>query len=454
MLRYGETSGLPLSQAKRLLEALQALAHHDPYFRSSDWEAQIAPGLMVPELQNKIGGIIVDSHSNPQLRSLLIEALKDTSLGADLSSTLEVVLFSIERSVHERAVAAEALLGHRDRLWWRTAIASLRAQGTSNSTHLARWLIEVIDVDVDDLSLVSTLYAEMGVTIRPLPREKKYHGHRLRSYSRNHRSNSRRAAAERARSSHRLLDTGGSIRPRGLGRPRQNRRATCLRAINQRVIGPADAPKLWIWLSILHHTRHTYQAEFELRAGLRDEIEIRHAVQLHALYTARPKPTIWLAEFELEERLVGLRGRPDDIIPLLNRLAEYDNRDKALREDWRDLMALGLGRGGLDPALRTASLKFQRGNRQLQSFVKKLENPKTPAREVRQQRETRGARESNRSDSNVTAALFAPTGRRSAQANSASSRDQPKLTSAISPIWENTQRQQTVSLSGSARPSR
>ena len=108
---------------------------------------------MVPELRNKIGGIIVDSHSNPQLRSLLIEALKDTSLGADLSSTLEVVLFSIERSVHERAVAAEALLGHRDRLWWRTAIASLRAQGTSNSTHLARWLIEVIDVDVDDLSL-------------------------------------------------------------------------------------------------------------------------------------------------------------------------------------------------------------------------------------------------------------------------------------------------------------
>ena len=109
----------------------------------------------------------------------------------------------------------------------------------------------------------------MGVTIRPLPREKKYHGHRLRSYSRIIDQIPCRAAAERARSSHRLLDTRGSIRPRGLGRPRQNRRATRHGAINQRVIGPADAPKLWIWLSILHHTRHTYQAEFELRAGLK-----------------------------------------------------------------------------------------------------------------------------------------------------------------------------------------
>jgi hypothetical protein len=388
VLRYGETSNLPTSQAECLLEALQALAQHDPFFRASDWDRQTAPGLMVPELRDKIEAVIGASDSNWQLRSLLIETLRATPLAADLASTLEAVMFSIERSFHERSESAEALFVHRDRPWWRQAITRLGNQGTDNSTRLARSLIEMIDVDVDDVLLVSTLYAEMGITIRPLPRETNPRRHTLRSYSRV----IEQIPAKRLASVLDLLVdfstlVGQSDRQtwNDLGKIVER---LVLRAIDERVVGPADASALWEWLSILERAGAPYGAGTKLRARLEDESDLRHSVQLHALYTARRKRTIWHAEVDLQRRLVGLRGQPNDIIPLLERLADGDNHDQTLREEWRDLMTLSIGTNGFDPALLTAGLKFQRGDVKLQAFVEKLENPKKPAWEVKQEQES------------------------------------------------------------------
>ena len=67
--------------------------------------------------------------------------------------------------------------------------------------------------------------------------------------------------------------------------------------------------------------------------------------------------------------MVGLAGRPKDVTWFLERLGGADNKDPALRQEWCDLMRLGMGPDGFDPDLRAASQKFRRGDAQLEAFT-------------------------------------------------------------------------------------
>lgn len=182
VLRYGDTADLTSDQADCMFSALETLAEIDPYFRARDWDSHASTGLMHPNLHAKIRTTITSSTSNGHLRSLLIEGLKDMTLAGDLAEALENVMFSTDRVYNERKYAAHALQPHRDRGWWQDAIDRARAQGTEDSTALARNLVEEIDCDVTDELLVATLLAEMGATISPLPRMKHQRVHALHRY--------------------------------------------------------------------------------------------------------------------------------------------------------------------------------------------------------------------------------------------------------------------------------
>ena len=80
--------------------------------------------------------------------------------------------------------------------------------------------------------------------------------------------------------------------------------------------------------------------------------------------------------------------RPGDIVCALDRLALGDNKDLDLRQDWQDLVRIAWGPDGLDPDVRAAAEKFRRGDKPLADFLRKLENPKKPAWEIRQEKET------------------------------------------------------------------
>jgi hypothetical protein len=153
-----------------------------------------------------------------------------------------------------------------------------------------------------------------------------------------------------------------------------------VRAIVEHVIGPSDAGALWRWLGALRHLDdYSGNTSENLRAQLDQRDDLRHAIQLHALYVARRRPTIWASDFDLARRMVGLQGRARDVTWFLDRLAGADNKDPMLRQDWCDLMRLGIGRDGFDPDLRAASRKFQRDDAPLEVFVHKIEHPKKPA---------------------------------------------------------------------------
>ena len=378
VLRYGEAANLTAAQADCMFDALCALAEIDPLFRAGDWHGHTAVGLMTPRLCEKIDATIGSSVSNEHLRSLLIQGLKDTPLAGALADTLEAVVLSGERFYAEREDAAEALLPHRSRAWWQQAIEDLRRQGTENSTRLARNLIEDIDCDVSDELLVATIFSEMGLTISPLPRIKKRRGHTLRTYGRIIKA----LPASRLARVLDLVTDYAALLAQGDWEHRNDVAeivsGLLVRAIDEQVVGPSDAGSLWRWLVALGHPDTIYRSELKnLQVRLKERDDLRRAIQHHVLYAARPDPTLWSTAFDLDHHMVGLNS--EDAVWFLERLADADNEDPALRQDWCDLMRLGAGADGVGAEARAAGRTFQGEDRQLTDFLDKLEHPKKSA---------------------------------------------------------------------------
>lgn len=388
LLRYGETGDLSASQADALFRALASLAETDPYFRASDWDNNTAAGLMIAPLAARIDEVIGSAASSAHLRSLLIEAMLGTDLARQLGSTLERVLFDEERFYREREDAADALLPHREREWWRDAVARLRAEGTEDAARLARTLIERIDADVPDDLLVAALFAELGVTITRLPKTRRRRGHTLRHYT----DIVGMIATARLPSVLDLIAEYATLVPPGDWHEYTDvadiSARLALRAIDEGAVTVADAPRLWSWLGTVEHARRSNrESKRDLATALVEHDGLRRAVQRHVLETARRKDSVWMTEIDLERRFVGLSMHSGDAAALLSDLEGADHRDAALRDDWQNLVRLAHRREGFEPGVRESALQFAREDPQLLAFLRKVEDPKPPAWQLRQERE-------------------------------------------------------------------
>ncbi len=245
-----------------------------------------------------------------------------------------------------------------------------------------------IDCDISDELLVETVFAEMGVTISPLPQVKHQRIPGLRSYTRIINS----LPASRLVGVLNLVAEYATLADRTDWETRYDivelTSGLMLRAITEETIRPSDAAAVWRWLGVLKQSEGLSRNKIgQIRDQLQERNDLRWAIQDHVLGTARPEPTIFASEGELNERMVGLELRTKDLIRLLEELVGEDNKNPELRQDWRDLMRLGMGPDGFDPNVRTTSQKFQRGDAQLEAFVHELENPKKSTRQIRQERE-------------------------------------------------------------------
>jgi hypothetical protein len=388
VLRYGEVTVLTPKLADCLFEALGRLAEDDPYFRAGDWDSKTAAGLMIPPLKAKIDAVISSAASNWHLRTLLIEGLVGTQLAAELADSLEGIVLSPGRSYREREDAAKALFPHRNRECWRLTIAALTNQGGEDAPRLARQLIQRIDADVSDDLLVSTILAELGLSTSRSRGRKGRGVHTIRSYET-------------------LVSLIPSTRLVGVldciaGHAKQLRDVDwknagsvaeivaklIARGIDDDAIGIAEASSLWLWLETIARAREYFRdALQQLAARLDTHDELRRAVQAHVLANRRSKDTLRVVEFNLQRRFLQLRGRSGDIITVFERLAQGDNNDPALRQDWQDLVCLAWGSNGLDPSVGAAAELFRRGDERLLDFLRELENPKKPDWEVEMENE-------------------------------------------------------------------
>ncbi|MEH6716517.1 hypothetical protein [Parasphingorhabdus flavimaris] len=388
VLRYGETAVLTPHLADCLLNGLCLLAEDDPYFRSADWDSKTAAGLMIMALKPKIDEIIASDTSAAHLRSLLIEGLEGSPLAAELADTLEAIVLSHERSIHERNDAAEALLPHRDRARWQAMIATLTNQGGNDAPRLARRLIQHIDADVSDSLLVATVFAEMGATSSPLRHRTGRRVHAVRHYDR----------LLEAIPSTRLVDVLDLIADysdllrndnwENAGTVADIVAHLLIRAIDENVVGFAQVPAVWRWLGIVeqaHRSHHNIIKKLAQRLAAHERL--RRTIQAYVLANDRHKDSLWITEMYLQRRLVGLSLQKSDLICVLDKVAQGDNKDPVLRQDWKDLLRLGTGAKGIDPDVLIAGEAFRRGDKPLADFLRKLENPKEPRWEVRQKKE-------------------------------------------------------------------
>ena len=387
VLRYGETTSITPQLADRLFDALCVLAESDPYFRAADWDSKTAAGLMIPALKPKIETIIESGKSNAHLRSLLIEGLQGSPLAVELANTLELIVLSRERFYRERNDAANALLPHRDRAWWQSAIAILTDQGGDDAPRLACHLIQQIHADVSDELLVASLYTEMGVISCPVPRRKRQRVHTVWC-------------------SGRLFDEILSVRLVGLldlivdyatllsNDDWENINDIAdivarliVRAIDEGAVGQDQAPAAWCWLGVIERAhRHHRDIQQSLAQRLATHDPIRRAIQAHALENQRREGSLMVTELSLQHRLVGLSARPGDLVCAFDRLTQGETADLKLRQDWMDLVRIGWSSKGLDPDVRAAAEAFRRGDEPLADFLSKLDNPEEPAWKVEQEK--------------------------------------------------------------------
>jgi hypothetical protein len=343
---------------------------------------------MVPVLQDKIDAIIASGASNGHLRSLLIEGLAGQPLAGALTDTLEAIMISSERFFSERDDAAEALLPYRDRSWWQAAIAQLTAQGGDDAPRLARQLIQHINADVPDGLLVSTLFAEMGVTSCPLPRPKRRRIHTLRVYDRLYRSipSSRLVPLLDLIAEYSAMLRGGH--GEALGEIADIMAHLMVRAIDEDRVPPSEAASLWRWLGVIEMAnRSNGNVQKILAERLGEQHALRHAIQTHALTNERADGRLAAMAVHLDRRLVGLVKRSHDVIRLFESLATLDIRNSRVRQDWKDLVLIGCGGTVLDPNVRAAADSARQGDKPLADFLRKLERNKRVGWQLRQEKE-------------------------------------------------------------------
>src|SRR5262249_9210693 len=128
-------------RARLLLESLAALAKEDPYFRSEDWGTRAVSGLARSELKTEIIAVIRSPDRHFHLSSLLLEALRGSTLTNEIVPELLTLIHDSAASQAERKRAAEALIASQAIVAWPMEVDNLRKRAETGDKRLA---VEII----------------------------------------------------------------------------------------------------------------------------------------------------------------------------------------------------------------------------------------------------------------------------------------------------------------------
>lgn len=388
LLRYGETAVLDAAQAAALLNALERLARADPYFRAQDWDARSAKGLAQASLAPRIDAILADAGSNFHLRTLLLEAIKDTPLALSLSAILEKLVLDDARYYGEREEALIAVFAHRSRPFWQTAAQALVDQASEDSARLAGRLIEMLGYDVADDLLASTLLAEIGLQVSQFPRASERQPIRFRRFE--------TLVSELTPSRSKTLLRGISSRvPPRATEDHDSRRdlseilaLLLLRALRGGTIELRDAPSVWAWLGQINEQSSADRETLEqIRDAFDGRDELRHPIQRYGMRTALKSKTLWQADHHMHLRGIGLARNAEDVAYFLREVAAKRSRSRRARSDWSDLVSLGVRTGRDNREVLAAARTFPAFRLKERAAIRRATHPSKPPWKIRQEAE-------------------------------------------------------------------
>lgn len=407
LLRYGETALLDAAQAATLLDALERLARADPYFRAQDWDARSAKGLAQPSLASRIDAILANAGSNFHLRTLLLEAIKDTPLVSSLSSILEKLVFDDARNYGEREEALEAVFADRSRQFWQIAAQTLVDQASEDSARLAGRLIEMLRYDVADDLLASTLLAKIGLQVSQFPRACERQPIRFRRFK------TLVSQLTPSRSKTLLRDISSRVPPRVIADYDSLRYLSeilallLLRALRGGAIELRDAPSVWVWLGQINEQSSADKDTLEqIREAFDGRDELRRRIQRYGMWTAHKSKTLWQAEYRLQMRAIGLAGNLEDVAFFLREVAAKRSRSRRARSDWRDLVSLGVRIGKDNGKVLAAARVFPAFGLKERAAIRRATHPSKPLWKIRQEAENAARHARVEADHQQTIAQF------------------------------------------------
>ena len=369
VIEYGEADVLDVDQAKHLLAALHDLSRRNPHFLRG-WQRHSLKGLAQPALLEPIRDLLNDATCEPELRRLLLDALKGSSIADALRLELRRIVGEATEPLYHRLAAADALVELGGEIWADT-VADLRGRKSANDVQLAAEIIAAVGADPfsdAEILAVAIAYAQHE---------------RLSGYVLGRIADAfpdQRLDGFLDEMTVQVASTGNWDERRG------NNDLTDLgyRIIGQRLItGPVDATRLWSWLRPFDEENgYSRDGRKKVHAFIASDDTLRRAVQRLVLIDEAGSKTVWERQWRLTRRSPGFHPTPEDVLTLLVLLDRTDER-------WRELIVLTPHSETEGVEVRKAAKRFVANRPDMLEWIDSLAHPKKQDWQIRQESEHR-----------------------------------------------------------------
>ena len=378
LLRYGDADGLSVNQGRDLLHSLQRLEIENPFFRAEDWTRHSAKGLIHPELRDDIREILLSTRTTTHLRSLILEAIRDSRIATDLASDLLAILLKEngrEFGFRERHDAASAIMKLRDtQTEWPGLCHQLASRNESDSKRLA---VSIMD-DVNYVDFSSKQIAEAVLALFDFDKiftdeTESFVPGELYFVAKN----------VPASAIEQVLDELSSRLAQvkideNLDWEQYGELSTFINRLIVRRI-EADKPnplKLLNWLRIVRG-RPTYVGDEarQIADFLLKHEEIRRAIQYQVIFVEQLHERVGSRLWRMRELNSGLSLNADDVLYFLTRMAALERPTERDDEIWRDLANFARHIEERAEEILSAARPFAMGKPLLEAYLSDLALP-------------------------------------------------------------------------------
>lgn len=372
VLRYGDADGLSVAQGAMLLDALKRLEDENPYFRAEDWNQHSARGLVNGGMLVPVRTALLDPATGFHLRTLLLEAIKDSSLAPLLANDILGLLLDQSYVFRERSDAGETLaaLG-QVAVNWPETVAKLNDQGGDDSTRLAVELLSEVGVEqFSDKLIASSILSHCGLIGSSANKESNRTIGMFHVLERNIPSD--RAAG--------ILDALAEVilpfRAKQTAASENWEGHKQLASLAAKLIvarlesGESDSRRIWGWLRAIDIDHGIHREERKrVTEWLSNNASVRQSIQRLIFFGDGEPIDLGKAYSRLIRASYGLLLQEGDVLHFLGELSERSTCDADARERWKFLIRYVRNRDGVTGDARPIAAAFAGDDVELLSFL-------------------------------------------------------------------------------------
>jgi len=401
LMRYGDADNLSVDQGRQLLRSLQRLETENPFFRAEDWARHSAKGLTHQELRDDIRQILLSNHTTSHLRTLILEAIKNSKIAIDLASDLHAILLNENGRAfgfRERHDSALAIMKLREvQPDWPEIVRRLDAMGDRESRRLALTIMDDVGyVGFAATQIVEAVLCHLDFGQPAAEDLESFISGELYFIARTLPPALVEGVLNELASRLALTDQDESVDWEQRGELSTFVTRLIVRQIDAH---QPDSIRLLRWLRIVQG-RDAYAREElqQIAHFLQGHDEIRRAIQYHVIFVEKDHERVGSRLWRMRELSAGLSLSTDDVVFLLNELAAIEQPTERDTEIWRDLAAFARQVDERADEILSAARPFSVGKPLLEQHLSELALPPALPTWLIRENERRHEREQKRQE--------------------------------------------------------